>query len=295
MMKVWTTAIKPALLDYRGEALALSTPNGTDPENFFYQVCTDPVHGFKFFHAPTHTNPYLPLDELAKLEKENHPLVFKQEYLAEFVDWSGVQFFDVKDLLVDEQPVPVPLRLDYVFATLDAAGKANKDNDGTAVVIWGVSKHAGHPLVILDWDIIQIEGALLETWLPTVFQNLEYYAKLCGARMGSAGVQIEDKSAGMILIQQALRNNWPARAIHSKLTSVGKDERALSVSGYVYQKKVKVTEPAFHKTKTYKNATRNHLLDQVARFRIKVENYDDDLLDCFCYGVAIALGNAGGF
>jgi hypothetical protein len=57
--------------------------------------------------------------------------------------------------------------------------------------------HGGIPLLILDWDIVQIEGALLETWLPTVFRRLEELARLCGARHGPLGAWIEDKNSGL--------------------------------------------------------------------------------------------------
>ena len=53
----------------------------------------------------------------------------------------------------------------------------------------------------------------------------------------------------------------PARPIDFKLTAVGKDERAMSVSGYVHQGRVKYLAPAFHKTTTYKGHSCNHLLD----------------------------------
>jgi Metallo-beta-lactamase superfamily len=76
---------------------------------------------------------------------------------------------------------------------------------------FGYDEHAPIPLVILDWDIDQIEGAVLESWLPSVFSRLEGLARLCGARMGSIGAFIEDKSAGMILLQQALRRGMPAQ------------------------------------------------------------------------------------
>jgi hypothetical protein len=97
--------------------------------------------------------------------------------------------------------------------------------------------------------------------------------------MGSIGAFIEDKSAGMILLQQALRRGMPAQPIDSKLTAVGKDERAMSVSGYVHQGRVKYSAPAFHKTTTYKGHSRNHLLDQVESFRIgaKDSKREDDL------------------
>jgi hypothetical protein len=51
-------------------------------------------------------------------------------------------------------------------------------------------------LIILDWDIAQIEGGVLEHWLPSVFLTLEELAQLCRARLGSAGAFIEDKNSG---------------------------------------------------------------------------------------------------
>ena len=39
-----------------------------------------------------------------------------------------------------------------------------------------------------------------------------------------------------------------ARPIEKKLTAMGKDERAISVSGYVHQGRVKYTDHAFNKT-----------------------------------------------
>ena len=89
----------------------------------------------------------------------------------------------------------------------------------------------------------------------------------------------------------------PARAIDSKLTAMGKDERAISVSGYVHRELVKYTDQAFEKTVIYKRRSRNHLLDQVESFRVGDRGGDreDDLLDTFCYGIALALGNNEGF
>jgi hypothetical protein len=89
----------------------------------------------------------------------------------------------------------------------------------------------------------------------------------------------------------------PATAIDSKLTAMGKDERALSVSGYVYRGEVKYTDYAFNKVSTYKRRTMNHLVDQIESFRMgdKDSNREDDLLDTFCYGIAVTLGNGEGF
>ena len=44
----------------------------------------------------------------------------------------------------------------------------------------------------------------------------------------------------------------PTTTIFSQLTAMGKDERAISVSGYVYRGNVKYTDDAFNKTVVYK-------------------------------------------
>lgn len=298
MADIWHKAIKPTMLTTRGSAWVYSTPNGNDPENFFFQVCNDPELGFKDHHAPTSANPYVPEDELEKERKNNHPLVFKQEFLAEFVDWSGVAFFGLDKLLDNDRAVIWPEHVDCVFATIDSATKTGQQHDGTAVCYWALSKHHGHPLVLLDWDIVQIQGAMLETWLPTVFQQLEFMAGMTKARSGSVGAFIEDKNSGTILIQQAANHGWPAQAIDSKLTALGKDERAISVSGYVYRGMVKFSHTAYDKVTTFKGQSRNHCLSQILGFRIgdkDAAKRADDLLDAFVYGVAIALGNSEGY
>lgn len=301
MMNVFTRSIKPTLLDYQGRCVVTSNTNGIDAENFLWRICNEPEHGFTGqYHAPSSQNPYLPIEEFEALRKSEHPLVFAQEYLAEFVDWSGVAFFEKDKLLVDGQPVEWPAHCDAVLAIIDTAVKTGKDNDGTAViyVAYNANNPAAHPVVILDWEILQIEGALLETWLPTVFQNLESMAVACRARRGSLGTFIEDKASGSVLLQQARRRDWPASEIESGLTAMGKDERAISVSGYVYRGMVKLSRLAYDKVSTFKGTTRNHLLSQVMGFRIgdkAAATRADDLLDTFCYAIAICLGNNEGF
>ena len=214
------------------------------------------------------------------------------------MDRSGAAFFSREKLLVQGQPVPYPAHCDSVFAVIDTASKTGTDNDATAVTYFARDRISTvAPLLILDWDIVQIEGATLETWLPSVFAHLELLSRSCRARHGSLGVFIEDKDSGTILLQQAMRRGLSAQAIKSKLTAMGKDERAFSVSGYVHRENVKYTDQAFNKTAVYKRRSANHLVDQVESFRIgdKDSNRENDLLDTFCYGIAVSLGNSEGF
>ena len=295
---VWFKGIKPTMLTTRGIAWVFSTPNGVDPDNFFYAACNDDSLGFATFHAPTSTNPYVPLDELERERVRNHPMVFRQEYLAEFIDWSGIAFFSVDKLLVNHEPIQYPEKCDSVFAVMDCAVKGGKEHDSTAVIYFAYNEHLGIPLTILDWDAVNIDGALLENWIPSVFSRLEELARQCKSRNGVTGTFIEDTAAGSILLQQGRNWGWNVHEIDSKLTQSGKDERAINVSGYYHQEKMKISEYAFNKTMTLKGTARNHLLTQLANFRIgdkEAFKRADDLLDCAVYGLAIALGDKYGF
>lgn len=305
MMDQWERAIEPTLADYNGRVLVCSNTNGVNPLNFLYRISPGGAdapgsdgrggkYKFREYHAPSSRNPFLSREFLEKKKANSHPLVWKQEYLAEFVDWSGVAFFSLDKMLVNGVAPEYPGRLDAVFATVDTAVKTGKDNDGTAVVYWGMTNNSPSPLMILDWDILQIEGSLLETWLPSVFKRLEQFTQMMRVRSGSLGIHIEDKSTGTVLLQQALKRNWAAHPINGKLTGMGKDERAVSVSGDVYTGKVKLSRYAHDKVVTFKEITQNHLVSQVTGFRLgdkKAATRADDLLDDFCYGIAIAIGN----
>ena len=198
-------------------------------------------------------------------------------------------------------PTPPPQTAAAVTLTttiVDSATKTGSENDGTAVTFFARSRLGAYPLVVLDWDIVQIEGAMLENWLPGVMLTVEELAKKCRARGGVAGVFIEDKDSGQVLLQQARKKFPNVHAIDSKLTSVGKDERAINISGYVYNEKVKISTHAHDKVVTFKGVTRNHFITQITGFRVGDKNSArraDDLLDTFTYGVALSLGGAGGF
>lgn len=215
-------------------------------------------------------------------------------------------YFTDSMLLVSGQPMDEVVFVDGVFAVIDTAIKTGKQNDGLAVTFFGVSKFGTLPepikLVVLDWDITQIDAAFLQAWIPTVFTKLEELAKTHKARMGSFGVWIEDKGSGTILLQQIQSNQqfidkgWRAHPIDTALTAMGKVERAVNVSGYVIAGMVKFFRKAWEKVVTYKDATRNHLVFQILSFMPSTKDMgSDDCLDTFTYGCAIGLGNREGF
>lgn len=207
---------------------------------------------------------------------------------------GDVDFFPLENMLINGQPVMTPVRCDVVYAVMDCAVKIRSDNDGTATTYFARTQHGGIPLVIMDYDLVQIEGAFLEDYIPSVLANLERLAKLCNARNGTIGVFIEDAASGSVLLQQCKRKGLPARPVDPRLTAMGKDQRALLASPYYHQGKVKISEHAYHKTVTYKELTRNHLISQVTNFRVgdlEAAKRADDLLDTVTCGIVIGVGD----
>lgn len=299
MLNIWERSIIPTMATRpNAEVWVFSTPNGENPDNFFWKICNDLSMGFKEFHSPSGTNPLVSQEWLKDEQTRLHPDVWRQEILAEFVDWSGVAFFAKEKWLQDGQPVSMPAHCDTVFAVIDSATKTGSANDGTAVTYYARNKYSGIPLVLLDWSIIQIEGALLDTWLVEVFQNLEFLARQCGAREGSVGAWIEDKSSGIVLLQQARKRGMNVHPIGGAWGGLGKDERALSVSSYHYQGMCKISEQAYNKNMVFKGVSRNHLLTQVTSFRLgdpQAAKRADDGLDSYVHALALALGDSKQF
>lgn len=295
LRETWEQAIEPTLLDFDGDAIFAGTPKGIDDENFFYQICTDKTLGFKEFHAPTRNNPSINPEALARIIEGKPPLVVQQEYNADFVDWRGTNFFKLPWLLgEDMRPVPMPQFSSSVFGVMDCAAKGGIANDGSAIVWFAFEQLPTPHLVILDWEIQQIDGLYLINQVPLYLDRTEHLAKICGARFGSSGVHIEDKSTGTLLLQKGAEQRWNTHTIDSVLTSLGKEERAINISGHVASGKVKISEYAYNKVCEYKGTTKNHFLTQVLQFIIGGEDQADDLFDCFNYGIALALGNSDG-
>jgi hypothetical protein len=91
--EAWTRAIRATLIDLKGSAWFLSSPNGRD--NYFFNLFeNEKKHpDWKSFQMPTSTNPYIPVDEIEEAKTLLSDDVFRQEYLAEFVIFNGKLFF----------------------------------------------------------------------------------------------------------------------------------------------------------------------------------------------------------
>jgi hypothetical protein len=296
--QIWYKSIKPTMLTTRGIAWVFSTPNGVNPDNFFYSACHDDIMGFEQFHAPSLANPYVPPEEIELERLRQHPQVFQQEYLAEFIDWRSVNLLSIDCLLINEQPVDYPATCDTVYAVVDSAMKFGKQYDGTAVIYVSLNRLAPHLLTILDWSIISIDAAMLEHYIPSVFERLEELAVQTKARYGVTGLFVEPKGSGIVILQHGSYKNWQTIEIEEKFVQIGKDDRAMSIAGYHATGRVKISAYAYDKVLPFKGATRNHLISEISNFRLgdpDAIKRSDDLVDCYIYAVALGCGGRLGF
>ncbi len=94
---VWREAIRPALSDRQGKALFISTPKGRNWFWSMYQRGVAKEEGWASFTYPTSANPFIIQLEIDAARRDLPELVFRQEYLAEFVDMEGSVFRRIQD------------------------------------------------------------------------------------------------------------------------------------------------------------------------------------------------------
>jgi hypothetical protein len=296
MPMIWASALAPTLLDYRGNAIACSTPAGVSPANWFFVIANSKDLGWEEFHAPSSANPFLDPAELEDIRKRTHPMVFRQEYEAQFVSLDGAALFDLSHLLQDNgEPWPAPDFLEYFYICIDSAMKTGSANDGNGAVYVGLTElhnPDGLPPVmwILDWDLMQVGAGKIEPWFRMIWERCQ---ELIGQQSNRRVLQIgpayvEDAAAGSILLQveeaqtRALPHTWLMR---------GKDLRALSVESYMNSGRARITEHAYRKTVTFKELHMNHLWAQLNSFVMgdpEAHKRSDDLLDACVYCACVA-------
>jgi len=108
---VWEQIIQPMIADTKGDVWFIGTPKGF---NHFHQLWKDASEGklgadWAAYRLTTYDNPHIPREEIERARKTTDERSFNQEYLAHFVQFSGlvypqfqrvkhVQFFDHKKI-----------------------------------------------------------------------------------------------------------------------------------------------------------------------------------------------------
>ena len=124
--EAWLNIIRPCLTDLEGDAYFFSTPHGLNYFYTLYRMGLDPqMPAWRSWQFPSSANPYLPPGEIEAARNELPDDVFRQEYLAEFLQGDGAVFRNILPCLVADRPRPEDHTSHRVVAGVDWAQKAD--------------------------------------------------------------------------------------------------------------------------------------------------------------------------
>jgi hypothetical protein len=198
-----------------------------------------------------------------------------------------------KNEMVMGEGVPFPINPDCVFGVIVANMRPGRDTDGAGVVFCAHSSAPGYPLIVLDWDITEMNSRLLDDWMAGAFAKLDIFSKVTKSMAGSLGMWFVDDTTGLVFLNRADKLGFPAQVIESELDDVN---RALTVSGAVRDGEVLLSTDAVAKTQNFKGMMKNHLLTQIHEFSPAIKDLDGKVvLNAFTHAIALSKGNVDGY
>ena len=127
----WTEALRPALSDRQGGAMFISTPKR---RNWFfraYQRGLTPGGEWQSWQFPTSNNPYIDEKEILAASETLPADIFKQEYMAEFLEGEGQVFRNIKACMGAPDTTPDKHKGHNIVVGVDWA----KQKDYTAISV----------------------------------------------------------------------------------------------------------------------------------------------------------------
>jgi hypothetical protein len=189
---VWPEIVRPMLLEQRGKALFLSSPNGL---NWFWEIyqfgLSKPYSTWRSFHFTSYENPLISPAELDEIRRTTPERIFREEYLAEFIDDAGQVFRGIREAATAPMGAqPIPGR--QYYAGLDWG----REPDYTAIVIIDADSRQ---MVAID-RFNQISWSLQRGRLQTMVE-----------RWQPAAVWAEENSIGTVNIEALQNEGLPVR------------------------------------------------------------------------------------
>jgi predicted phage terminase large subunit-like protein len=138
--EMWEQAVRPSLMDRRGDAWFISTPNGFNYFNNLFLRSRD-KEDWSSFQFPTSSNPHIDFAEIAELRASLPALVARQEIDAEFVQLAGALFKRQNVQVLDSEPMGIAWvrSWDLAFTTkttsdYTSGSKMGMAQDGTVII-----------------------------------------------------------------------------------------------------------------------------------------------------------------
>lgn len=228
---IWQADLRPALADRKGWAVMITTPNGG---NWFYDLWESIPARLEWsrFTAPTSANAMIDPEEIEEARQTLHPLIFQQEYLAEFIVDTGdvfkkewICYFDLPEDTLPEGAMDLIVLKDHKgnqrialrgegtwFVTADLATSLEETADWTVIGVW---QHTRAGDLLLHYvERVRIEGPDISTRIGEI---MEYF----GCQF--AGVE---ETGHKTVVQQMIRDGIP---VYPFKPTKGDDKRTRAI------------------------------------------------------------------
>src|SRR5882724_6490977 len=138
--EMWEQCVRPSLMDRRGDAWFISTPNGFNYFNNLFLRSRD-SEDWASFQFPTSSNPHIDFAEIQELRATLPALVSRQEIDAEFVQLAGALFKRENIKVIDTEPIGVSWVRSWDLAFTEkttsdwtCGAKMGMTTDGTVII-----------------------------------------------------------------------------------------------------------------------------------------------------------------
>ena len=147
--KVWPEIVRPMLGVNKGWCDFIGTPKGP---NWFRDLWLSSVNrpGWTRHHAPSNASPFFPQDEFEEARRTLPDMIFRQEYLAEFVEDDSEVFRGIKECIKGQLEQPINRRRYLIGCDLA------KHVDWTVITVWDVQRRhmvAFRRFNQIDWNM----------------------------------------------------------------------------------------------------------------------------------------------
>lgn len=207
--EAWIAALRPALTDRQGRAMFISTPKG---RNWFWRLWQQAhgKNGWAAWNYPTSANPHIRHEEIESARATLPDRVFRQEFLAEFVDDAGEVFRRVMEAATAQEQKQAVAGHEYVFGV-----DWGKHDDFTVIAVLDVTEKA---LVALD-RFNQVDYALQTRRLRALYE-----------RFGPRIIVAERNAMGEPLVEQLQREGLPVQPFLTTAASKASAIEALALA-----------------------------------------------------------------
>lgn len=215
---VWQEAIRPTLTDLEGWALFYSTPKGMNYFKTLFDYGNDPARDdWACWQFPTAANPKINPAEIEAARLELPERVFRQEYLAEFIDDANL-FRNVVECATSDEIYKAEAGREYVFGV-----DWGKLNDFTVITVWDTQAAR---MVHMD-RFNQIDYTVQSQRLKALYERFRPHTIL--AESNSMGEPIIDQLRSEGLPMKGFATTAVSKAMIINQLSLGFEQKSIAL------------------------------------------------------------------